>query len=345
MAKLSQLMLECGAPSQTSFRNLIIDDLGEASATGIKLTDFQFTGIQWSPISVGTLTIDSDGDYAEESATSDLQKTGKNSSMADFCAGKVTLTKNVASPTTESYRLILKDGATEVVSNDATTGYFTFAAAGSDTITFQAYDISGIADASESDDLSVDAEYSGAFNGIFSVPTEATVTVTDQTTGGNSPSSFLPGTPILMATGNYELIENLTMGSVVKSGQLVGYPDTDNVAIYRSVSSSAMPELTIHDSTVSDIIYRLVDGYWLINNLIKVTPFHDFYVKDKNTNTYSWQKVADLEIGDFMINRFSEEIEITSMEWKSEFVMVVTMDVETVDTYFAHDILVYNAGL
>lgn len=168
--KLSELMTETGFGSQTSFSNLILDDIGEVSDTGVAVSDFKFTGISFSPTSLGTLTITT---ATPPSTTSTLSRTGAGT-FALWCDTNTTTLNKTYIDGGNGQLLQIKKGGTEVIASTGTSGTIVLDGS-SDSITFQSVNYFS----TSTGNYTLDAEYVGAFNGTITTGTDVTITVTD----------------------------------------------------------------------------------------------------------------------------------------------------------------------
>ena len=86
--------------------------------------------------------------------------------------------------------------------------------------------------------------------------------------------------------------------------------------------------------------YDFYDNYYLINNDLKATWEHPFFVL-RNGN-YSFKKTNELRTGDELMTSLNEFITIFSIEYKEESLETVNLNVEPYDVYFANGLLVHN---
>lgn len=132
-------------------------------------------------------------------------------------------------------------------------------------------------------------------------------------------SCFLQGTKILMSDGYEREIQNLKVG--------------DNVLSYgffkKELAKSKIIKLLIHQNC---------EGYLIINNNIKVTAMHRFWVNNK-----IWKRAYQLKIGDRLLNSKEEAIPIDKIDKVSGTYTVYNLRLDgKCHNYFAEDILVHN---
>ncbi|MBR9706354.1 hypothetical protein GOV14_04935 [Candidatus Pacearchaeota archaeon] len=126
---------------------------------------------------------------------------------------------------------------------------------------------------------------------------------------------FVAGTQIQTSTGQTN-IEKLNVG--------------DGVVSYNK-------DVGLTESEVLEVYSRTVLGYYIINNKIKVTGEHPFYVNG------DWIEVKNLEKGDKMFNG-ENKVSIDSIDFVEEEIIVYNLLVNDEHNYFAQDILVHNKG-
>ena len=91
---------------------------------------------------------------------------------------------------------------------------------------------------------------------------------------------------------------------------------------------------------VFDIYFDYYDSYYLINNTLKVTWEHPFFVL-RNGN-YSFKQTQELEIGDKVLNSAFNFTTIQTKVLLNEALETVNLNVEPYDVYFAGNLLVHN---
>lgn len=89
-------------------------------------------------------------------------------------------------------------------------------------------------------------------------------------------------------------------------------------------------------AVVQGISKHLVDGYLIINDILKVTPEHRLYVND------SWQYAGLVKPGDYLLNSQGQEVEIKSVDKISDSTMVYNIVVNKYHTYLADNFYVHN---
>ena len=167
------------------------------------------------------------------------------------------------------------------------------------------------------------------------------------------------GTKIIMADGTTKLVEEINVGDYVKSAQIPGVPldfeaeDTwkDWVGVPHGNAPNNVWATAFYDiqelnrvspvsASVFDLYYDFYDSYFLVNDKLKVTWEHPFFVL--RNGGYSFQKTLHLEIGDKVFGSENDFIDIESIQLINEEIETVNFNVEPYDVYFAEGMLLHN---
>jgi len=135
-----------------------------------------------------------------------------------------------------------------------------------------------------------------------------------QTGGGGG--CFLAGTGVDTADGIIP-IEILEVGDTVKTYDLKN----------KKYSKSKITHTYKHND---------VDGYIIINDIIRTTVYHPFYSDGE------WIKAGDLSIGDKILHVDGVEHKVSSIETFDDNVDVYNIEVDGTHNYFAEGYLVHN---
>ena len=168
----------------------------------------------------------------------------------------------------------------------------------------------------------------------------STPTPTPTSTGGSGGGCFIEGTNITLADGSQVLIETLQVGNVLKSfaiDTLPLYSDDDTVLTTWNTET-----LSGTDSTATIVSIRpiQVTEIIVINNLLKTTPDHKHLVKHEGV--WSFASAYMVVVGDIMLDINNNEFEITSAELQQVETVVYKMDVESLDVFYAENVLTHN---
>lgn len=151
---------------------------------------------------------------------------------------------------------------------------------------------------------------------------------------------FIEGTNITLADGSQVLIETLQVGDVLKSfsiDTLPLYSDDNTILTTWNTESLTGTESTASITSITPI---QVSEIVVINDLLKTTPNHKHLVK--HDGVWSFTSASNVVIGDIMLDINNNEVEITSVETQQIEKTVYKMDVETLDVFYAENILTHN---
>jgi hypothetical protein len=152
---------------------------------------------------------------------------------------------------------------------------------------------------------------------------------------------FIEGTNITLSDGSQVLIETLQVGDILKSfaiDTLSSYSDDNTILNTWNTATLTGTEST---ATIVSITPVQVTEIVVINNLLKTTSNHKHLVK--HDGIWSFVSASNVVVGDTMIDINNVEVEITSVETQQVEKMVYKMDVETLDVFYAENILTHNA--
>ena len=155
---------------------------------------------------------------------------------------------------------------------------------------------------------------------------------------------FSVDTPITMADGYTKKIEELAIGEKLLALTLPTMPlDFDDNDTWVDWETETLGGAEFTTTTLTDIMFDWFDEYYIINDRIKVTFEHPFFIK--HNNKYEFKKVEELIIGDEILTDTSGSFTletITSIEKIEEEIETVNLNVEPSDVYFAGGVLVHN---
>jgi parallel beta-helix repeat protein len=143
----------------------------------------------------------------------------------------------------------------------------------------------------------------------------------------SSPPSccLLPGTLIKMADGSEKVIESINIGDKILSFDLFNGKFVE--------------------SKVTKIENPIREGYYDINNLLKITNEHPIYMKNEEKNYEGWLQVEKLKLGDYLFTQDRTWLKIDSIKYIEGDVQTYNLKfVNPWNDYFANNILVHNKG-
>ena len=155
---------------------------------------------------------------------------------------------------------------------------------------------------------------------------------------------FSVDTPITMADGYTKKIEELAIGEELLALTLPTMPlDFDDNDTWVDWETETLEGAEFTTTTLTDIMFDWYEKYYKINDRIKVTFEHPFFIK--HNNKYEFKKADELIIGDEILTDTSGSFTletITSIETIEEEIETVNLNVEPSDVYFAGGVLVHN---
>jgi hypothetical protein len=173
---------------------------------------------------------------------------------------------------------------------------------------------------------------------VFGFITGFTVFAFTPTGGGGG--CLVYGTPILLADRTYKNIEDLVVGDELLSLSVSSIPDEENPSYLDSWTSNNLDDATFTTTAVTNIIKSTWEGYYLLNNKLKVTYEHTMLVK--RDDLWKFTQMENVVVGDYIVDSEGDTILVTSVQYVNSPVETVSIDTEIKDLYFANDILVHN---
>jgi len=155
---------------------------------------------------------------------------------------------------------------------------------------------------------------------------------------------FSVDTPITLPDGSETKIEDLFIGQEVLAITLPTMPlDFDDEETWKDWETNTIEGAEQTTATVKEIYFDWYKDYYVINDRIKTTYEHPFFVK--RDSKYTFETTADLQAGDEFLTDTSGSFvfeEITSIEKINEELETVNINCEPHDVYFAGGVLVHN---
>ncbi len=155
---------------------------------------------------------------------------------------------------------------------------------------------------------------------------------------------FSVDTPITLPDGSETKIEDLFIGQEVLAITLPTMPlDFDDEETWKDWETNTIEGAEQTTATVKEIYFDWYKDYYVINDRIKTTYEHPFFVK--RDSKYTFETTADLQVGDEFLTDTSGSFvfeEITSIEKIDEELETVNINCEPHDVYFAGGVLVHN---
>ena len=164
------------------------------------------------------------------------------------------------------------------------------------------------------------------------------------------------GTKILMADNSIKNIEDVNVGDWVMASNVPGMPldfdEEDTWSVWEGIphgqedQDRMMYDIQILNistpasASVQEIYFDYYDNYYIINDSLKVTYEHPFFVLREGK--YTFKTTISLQIGDMLYDSNNEFEEIKSLEFVNEPIETVNMNVEDLDVYFGGGYLMHN---
>jgi hypothetical protein len=159
---------------------------------------------------------------------------------------------------------------------------------------------------------------------------------------------LVKGTSIEMADGTHKLIEKIRVGDVLKGMKISDAPEDGTIVGWSTeelnlVETSVVVQSIIPISRTTTYIFN--DG------LLESTPEHAHFIKTENV--WKFEQAKDVQVGDFLVDKQGNSVEIVSIEIYEHVEatetdpgnsrkVVYDMNVETTDTYIANGMITHN---
>jgi len=151
------------------------------------------------------------------------------------------------------------------------------------------------------------------------------------------------GSMVTKADGTRVAIETLNAGDEVMTANIPTYPNGED-------SSNWFPSSVWSTDTVSNITKRTTKVvynkqytepyYYLVNGQYKLTWEHWMFIE--RDGVWQFQQMANLKVGDKLVDESNTPVDITSIDIKQEPIEVSMLDVEPNDLFYAEGILTHN---
>ena len=187
-------------------------------------------------------------------------------------------------------------------------------------------------------------DHIGSGNG-YGVNKEKTVYSVDSY-DGNATDLCLPvDTLITLANG-----EQIEIGDVEEGMELKGVAIQtlgENEDDYLDWSSDSLFTST-ENVVVKNVVFSFAKKMYSINGGdIIGTPEHPLLVKDSSDNKYKFKQIFRISVGDYLIKKENNtvvEVEVTDVEILNGTEEIVSIDVESQDTYLSNGYISHNKG-
>lgn len=157
------------------------------------------------------------------------------------------------------------------------------------------------------------------------------------TTGGEC---LVTGTQIEMHDGTFKNIEDISVGDALMSRVVESMPNSDDESTLESWSANDPNISTELTQVVAKHAYHKRSVYSINNGLLTSSAKHLHYIKRGDLNMV--RSADELQIGDFLIDKDHNLVEITSLIETHGSFQVFKLDVEEADLYIANGIITHN---
>lgn len=166
--------------------------------------------------------------------------------------------------------------------------------------------------------------------------------VVDTYDGNSSPLCLTLDTPITKADGTTIKAGDIQEGDILKGFQISGLSD-DSDSDYLQWNSSNLTT-TSENVTVTDVVFSFSSRIYNINEgELQVTGEHPMLIKDTD-GTFKFKPALSIVVGDSLIKEDSSEVKVNSVVSTDGDAEVVSIDVETQDTYLINGYITHNKG-
>jgi len=170
---------------------------------------------------------------------------------------------------------------------------------------------------------------------------EKTIYVVDSYDGNSDALCLSLDTPITKADGTIISAGDVQEGDVLKGFEIATLGE-DSDDDYLNWSTNDL-STTSEDVTVTNIVFSFADRIYDINNgELQITGEHPMLVKVDNT--FKFKPALDIQVGEYLVKGDNSLVEVTSKESTVGSTEVVSIDVETEDTYLVNGYITHNKG-
>lgn len=175
----------------------------------------------------------------------------------------------------------------------------------------------------------------------YNVVKTKTIYVVDSYDGNSDALCLSLDTPVTKADGTIISAGDVQEGDILKGFEIASLGE-DSDEDYLNWSTSDL-STTSEDVTVTSVIFSFADRIYDINDgELQVTGEHPMLVKVDNT--FKFKPVLDIQVGEYLVKGDNSLVEVTSKESTVGSTEVVSIDVETEDTYLANGYITHNKG-
>ena len=179
----------------------------------------------------------------------------------------------------------------------------------------------------------------------YNSPIPKTVYSVDSYDGNSTALCLVIDSPVTLADGSIVEVGDLEEGDELR-GFSIGGLGTDEAGFLDWDTDSL--STTAQNVTVENLVYSFSNRHYDINDgEIKATSEHPMLVKDASDGNYRFKEMFNISTDDKLIKEIDSvitEVDITSIEIVSQTNEIVSIDVETNDTYLVNGYITHNKG-
>jgi hypothetical protein len=177
----------------------------------------------------------------------------------------------------------------------------------------------------------------------YGVARTKTVYSVDSYDGNSTALCLTIDSPVTLADGTIVEAGDLNEGDLLK-GFSIGGLSVDSDGTFLDWSSNSL-STTPKDVTIVNLTYSFAPRYYDINNgEVTATAEHPMLVKDSASGDYLFKEMFNLVVGDKLVKGDNTEVDITSIEIVEKTTEIVSIDVESEDTYMVNGYITHNKG-
>lgn len=177
----------------------------------------------------------------------------------------------------------------------------------------------------------------------YGVARTKTVFSVDSYDGNTTALCLTIDSPVTLADGTIVEAGDLNEGDLLK-GFSIGGLSVDSDSNFLEWSTDTL-STTPKDVVITNLTYSFASRYYDINNgEVTATSEHPMLVKDSVSGDYIFKEMFKLVVGDKLIKGDNTEVEITSIEIVEKTTEIVSIDVESEDTYMVNGYITHNKG-
>jgi hypothetical protein len=153
---------------------------------------------------------------------------------------------------------------------------------------------------------------------------------------------FLKDTKILLENSEYKNIQDLSENDILKSLSIQGL-DNNNIDVEYLLNWYTKDYKGEYSDTIVKELYKnSTEQYYIINDILKITPEHLLFVK-KN-NIYEWYSAKNIKIGYELLNSENKFIKVENIKKVDEKVDVYNIKIEGTMNYYTDNYLVHGSS-